>query len=49
MEYCADGDFSMNRNMFGKQNKNIKSILYKISQAVQYLHTNRIQHRDLKL
>lgn len=44
-----DGDLSMNRQLFGKEQKVVKTILYKIASGLQYLHSFRIQHRDLKL
>ncbi len=49
MEFCIDGDLSMNRTQFGKEEKGVKNILYKIASGLQYLHNSRIQHRDLKL
>ena len=44
-----DGDLSRNMKQFGKEDKGTKCLLYKIGKAMEYLHTERIHHRDLKL
>lgn len=39
MEYCADGDMAMNLRQYGNEDKSTKCILFKITKALDFIHS----------
>ena len=49
MEYCEEGDLKANTSLFEGDVPGTKGLLLNLAKAVEYMHMQQIQHRDLKL